>query len=170
MQKGLKNSPRSSRLYMWTAPTAPPTISTAAGTGDHLLLGRECWGRPGLISKRFCSMLNLAMISALNRPGMKSKRNVKGASTTAYQRHPEVFLQAAIFIVVPAAVELPAGAGSFPGDGNLTAGIQIVDYDPQWSGLFEREAKRPVGFAAANSRLNMLIDIGSGLQLNPRLM
>ncbi|HTC90057.1 MAG TPA: GrpB family protein [Bryobacteraceae bacterium] len=38
--------------------------------------------------------------------------------------------------------QLPVGAGSLPGDGNLTAGILIVDYDPQWPELFEREAER----------------------------
>ena len=65
----------------------------------------ECWGRPGLDRKQR-SMLNLAMISALNRPH-ELKAHVKGAINNGLTKDDirEVFLQVAIYVGVPAAVD-----------------------------------------------------------------
>ena len=63
------------------------------------------WGREGL-SKKTRSMLNLAMISALNRPH-ELKVHVKGALNNGVTRDEirEVFLQVAIYCGVPAGVD-----------------------------------------------------------------
>jgi 4-carboxymuconolactone decarboxylase len=63
------------------------------------------WGREGL-SKKTRSMLNLAMISALNRPH-ELKVHVAGALKNGVTRDEirEVFLQVAIYCGVPAAVD-----------------------------------------------------------------
>ena len=65
----------------------------------------KIWGRPGL-DRRTRSFLNLAMITALNRPH-ELKLHVKGAirngATKAEIR--EVLLQVAIYAGVPAAVD-----------------------------------------------------------------
>jgi 4-carboxymuconolactone decarboxylase len=65
----------------------------------------ECWGRPGL-DRKTRSMLNLAMISALNRPH-EIKAHVKGAINNGLTKGDiqEVFLQVAIYVGVPAAVD-----------------------------------------------------------------
>lgn len=64
-----------------------------------------CWGREGL-SKKTRSMLNLAMISALNRPH-ELKIHVAGALRNGVTREEirEVFLQVAIYCGVPAGVD-----------------------------------------------------------------
>ena len=63
------------------------------------------WGREEL-SKKTRSMLNLAMISALNRPH-ELKVHVAGALKNGVSREEirEVFLQVAIYCGVPAAVD-----------------------------------------------------------------
>ncbi len=63
------------------------------------------WGRPG-ISKQTRSMLNLAMLSALNRP-QELKTHVKGALTNGVTKDEirEVLMQVAIYCGVPAAVD-----------------------------------------------------------------
>jgi len=63
------------------------------------------WGRPGL-PKKTRSMLNLAMLTALNRPH-ELKLHVKGALKNGLSREEimEVLLQAAIYCGVPAAVD-----------------------------------------------------------------
>lgn len=63
------------------------------------------WGRDGL-SRRDRSMINLAMISILNRPH-ELKVHVKGALTNGVTRDEisEVLLQVAIYGGVPAAVD-----------------------------------------------------------------
>ena len=63
------------------------------------------WGRPGL-DKKTRSMLNLAMISALNPPH-EVKIHVKGAIKNGLTKNDimEVFLQVAIYCGVPAAVD-----------------------------------------------------------------
>ena len=63
------------------------------------------WGRPGL-DKKQRSMLNLAMISALNRPH-ELKMHVKGALKNGVTRDEirEIFLQVAIYCGVPAGVD-----------------------------------------------------------------
>jgi 4-carboxymuconolactone decarboxylase len=63
------------------------------------------WGRDGLALKTR-SMLNLAMISVLNRPN-ELRTHIKAALTNGVTRDEirEVFLQVAIYAGVPAAVD-----------------------------------------------------------------
>jgi 4-carboxymuconolactone decarboxylase len=63
------------------------------------------WGRPGL-PKKTRSLLNLAMLTALNRPH-ELKLHVRGALKNGVSREEitEVLLQAAIYCGVPAAVD-----------------------------------------------------------------
>jgi 4-carboxymuconolactone decarboxylase len=65
----------------------------------------KVWGRPGL-ERRQRSMLNLAMISILNRPH-ELKAHIRGALTNGLtpQEICEIFLQVAIYAGVPAAVD-----------------------------------------------------------------
>jgi 4-carboxymuconolactone decarboxylase len=65
----------------------------------------EVWGRPGL-DKKTRSLLNLGMLSALNRPH-EIKVHVKGAIANGLTKDEimEVFLQVAIYCGVPAAVD-----------------------------------------------------------------
>lgn len=65
----------------------------------------EVWGRPGL-DRKTRSMLNLAMLSALNRPH-EIKAHVRGALNNGLTKHDiqEVFMQVAIYCGVPAAVD-----------------------------------------------------------------
>ena len=73
------------------------------------LVTQYCWGdvwnRPGL-EKAQRSLINLAMISALNRPH-ELKVHVRGALNNGVSREQiqEVFLQVAIYCGVPAALE-----------------------------------------------------------------
>jgi 4-carboxymuconolactone decarboxylase len=65
----------------------------------------EIWGRPGL-DRKTRSMLNLAMLSALNRPH-EIKAHVRGALANGLTKDEirEVFLQVAVYCGVPAAVD-----------------------------------------------------------------
>ena len=65
----------------------------------------EVWTRPGL-DKRTRSILNLGMLTALNRPHELGV-HVKGALTNGVTREEiqEVLLQTAIYVGVPAALE-----------------------------------------------------------------
>jgi len=65
----------------------------------------DIWNRPGL-PRKTRSMLNLAMLTALNR-GPELRLHVVGALNNGLTRDEirEVFLQAAIYCGVPAAVE-----------------------------------------------------------------
>jgi 4-carboxymuconolactone decarboxylase len=65
----------------------------------------EIWNRPGL-DRRTRSMLNLAMLTALNRPH-EIKIHVRGAINNGLSKDDiqEVFLQAAIYCGVPAAID-----------------------------------------------------------------
>ena len=65
----------------------------------------EIWGRPGL-DKKTRSLLNLAMLSALNRPH-EVKMHVRGALNNGVTKEEikEVFLQVAIYCGVPAGVD-----------------------------------------------------------------
>lgn len=65
----------------------------------------KVWGRPGLDRKQR-SLLNLAMISVLNRPH-ELKAHVRGALTNGVTPAEirEVFLQVMIYAGVPAAVD-----------------------------------------------------------------
>jgi len=73
------------------------------------LVTQYCWGdvwnRPGL-DRRTRSFLNLAMITALNRPH-ELKLHVRGAINNGLSKDEirEVFLQAAIYCGVPAAID-----------------------------------------------------------------
>ena len=65
----------------------------------------EVWGRPGL-DRRTRSIINLAMLTALNRPN-EVKLHVRGALHNGLSKADimEVFLQTMIYCGVPAAVE-----------------------------------------------------------------
>ncbi len=65
----------------------------------------EVWGSPGL-PRRDRSLINIAMISLLNRPH-ELKLHVKGALTNGVTREEirEVILQVAIYGGVPAAID-----------------------------------------------------------------
>jgi 4-carboxymuconolactone decarboxylase len=65
----------------------------------------EIWNRPGL-DRRTRSLLNLAMLTALNRPH-ELKLHVRGALNNGVTREEirEVFLQTAIYCGVPAAID-----------------------------------------------------------------
>jgi len=65
----------------------------------------EIWTRPGL-DRRTRSFLNLAMLTALNRPH-EVKLHVRGALNNGLTREElmEVFLQSAIYCGVPAALD-----------------------------------------------------------------
>lgn len=73
------------------------------------LVTQYCWGdvwnRPGL-DRRTRSFLNLAMITALNRPH-ELKLHVRGAINNGLTKDEimEVFLQTAIYCGVPAAID-----------------------------------------------------------------
>lgn len=73
------------------------------------LVTQYCWGdvwnRPGL-DRRSRSLLNLAMITALNRPH-ELKLHVRGALNNGLTKDEirEVFLQTAIYCGVPAAID-----------------------------------------------------------------
>jgi 4-carboxymuconolactone decarboxylase len=65
----------------------------------------EVWGRPNL-ERKTRSLLNLAMLSALNRPH-EVKLHVRGALNNGVSKEEirEVFLQVAIYCGVPAAMD-----------------------------------------------------------------
>jgi 4-carboxymuconolactone decarboxylase len=65
----------------------------------------DVWNRPGL-DRRTRSLLNLAMLTALNRPH-ELKLHVRGALNNGVTQDEikEVFLQAAIYCGVPAAID-----------------------------------------------------------------
>jgi 4-carboxymuconolactone decarboxylase len=73
------------------------------------LVTQYCWGdvwnRPGL-DRRTRSLLNLAMLTALNRPH-ELKLHVRGAINNGVTKDEirEVFLQTAIYCGVPAAID-----------------------------------------------------------------
>ncbi|MGE8064947.1 4-carboxymuconolactone decarboxylase [Pseudomonas sp. NPDC089569] len=73
------------------------------------LVSQYCWGdvwnRPGL-DRRTRSLLNLALMTALNRPH-ELKLHIRGALNNGVSKEEirEVFLQAAIYAGVPAAVD-----------------------------------------------------------------
>ena len=75
----------------------------------HELVTQYCWGeiwnRPGL-ERKTRSLLNLAMLTALNRPH-EIRLHVRGALNNGVTKEEiaEVFLQAAIYCGVPAAID-----------------------------------------------------------------
>jgi 4-carboxymuconolactone decarboxylase len=78
------------------------------------LVTEYCWGnvwsRPGL-DRKIRSLLNLAMLTALNRPH-EVKLHVRGALNNGCSKNDimEVLLQAAIYCGVPAAMDSLRGA------------------------------------------------------------
>ncbi|ODP34528.1 carboxymuconolactone decarboxylase family protein [Pandoraea sp. ISTKB] len=70
----------------------------------------EIWNRPGL-DRRTRSLLNLGMLTVMNRPH-ELKLHVRGALTNGVTKEEiaEVFLQAAIYAGVPAAIDSFRGA------------------------------------------------------------
>lgn len=65
----------------------------------------EIWGRPGL-SREMRSVINLAMLAALNRPH-EVRLHVRGAINNGLSRETiqEIILQVAIYCGVPAALD-----------------------------------------------------------------
>jgi 4-carboxymuconolactone decarboxylase len=65
----------------------------------------QVWNRPGL-DRRTRSLLNLAMLTALNRPH-ELKLHVRGALNNGVSKDEirEVFLQTAVYCGVPAAID-----------------------------------------------------------------
>ena len=65
----------------------------------------EIWNRPGL-DRRTRSIINLAMLTALNRPH-ELKLHVRGAVNNGLSKEEisEIFLQTAIYCGVPAAID-----------------------------------------------------------------
>ncbi len=65
----------------------------------------EIWARPGL-PRKTRSMLNLAMLTALNRPA-ELKLHLRGAlaNGVTLEEIKEIFLQTAIYCGIPAALE-----------------------------------------------------------------
>jgi 4-carboxymuconolactone decarboxylase len=65
----------------------------------------EIWNRPGL-DRKTRSLLNLAMLTALNRPH-ELKLHVRGAINNGLSKEEikEVFMQTAIYCGVPAAID-----------------------------------------------------------------
>jgi 4-carboxymuconolactone decarboxylase len=90
-------------------------VETSLATADDFsrpmqeLSTEYCWGkiwsRPGL-ERRDRSLINLAMIAALNRPH-ELKLHVKGALTNGVTREEicEVFLQVAVYCGIPAGID-----------------------------------------------------------------
>ena len=74
------------------------------GLTTDFILG-DVWSRPGL-SKKTRSMLNLAMLAALNR-GPELKLHVNGALTNGLTKEEikEIFLQVAIYCGIPAGLD-----------------------------------------------------------------
>ena len=91
---------------LWTMPSRRPTISTArCRNWSPSIAGAKSGVVPGL-DRKTRSMLNLAMLSALNRPH-EIKLHVRGALTNGVTKDEikEVFLQVAIYCGVPAGVD-----------------------------------------------------------------
>ncbi len=90
-------------------------VDNAIATADEFnrplqeLITTYCWGevwdRPGL-DRRTRSMLNLSMLTALNRPH-ELKLHIRGALNNGVTREEikEVFLQAMVYCGAPAAID-----------------------------------------------------------------
>ena len=105
-EKGLKT-----RREVLGAEYVDASIKNADAFTQELqeLVTSYCWGdiwnRPGL-DRKTRSFLNLAMLTALNRPH-EIKLHVRGAINNGLTKDEikEVFLQAAIYCVVPASLD-----------------------------------------------------------------
>ena len=90
----------------WRSRSRRPTTSTGrCRSWSPSTAGARVWGREEL-PRKTRSMLNLAMLSALNRPH-ELKMHMQGALTNGVSREEirEVLLQVAIYCGVPAAVD-----------------------------------------------------------------
>ena len=110
--KKAKPSPRNKKLYddgmkLRKAVLGSAYVDNSMANADDFMMSFQdvtteyCWGyvwsRPGL-SKKTRSMLNLAMLAALNR-GPELKLHVNGALTNGLTKEEikEIFLQVAIY-------------------------------------------------------------------------
>ena len=128
-----KPSPRNKKLYdkgmkLRKAVLGSAYVDNSMASADDFMMSFQditteyCWGyvwsRPGL-SKKTRSMLNLAMLAALNR-GPELKLHVNGALTNGLTKDEikEIFLQVAIYCGIPAGLQ--DGARRFQGTRRLT--------------------------------------------------
>lgn len=111
MNKDLFDKGLTTRRAVLGAEYVDAAIANADEFGQDMqeLVTQYCWGdvwnRPGL-ERRTRSFLNLAMITALNRPH-ELKLHIRGAINNGLTKDEikEVFLQAAIYCGVPAAID-----------------------------------------------------------------
>ncbi len=102
-------------LAVRRAVLGPEHVDTALGSADDFtrpmqeLVTEYCWGeiwsRPGL-DRRTRSFINLAMLTALNRP-YEIRLHVRGALNNGLTKEElrEVFMQCAIYCGIPAGME-----------------------------------------------------------------
>ena len=118
--KKAKANPRNKKLYDEGMKVRKAVLGAAyvdnsmAGADDFMMSFQDitteyCWGyawtRPGL-SKKTRSMLNLAMLAALNR-GPELKLHINGALNNGLTKEElkEIFLQVAIYCGIPASLD-----------------------------------------------------------------
>ncbi len=115
-----KPNPRNKKLYddgmkMRKAVLGAKYVDNSMAGADEFMMAFQditteyCWGyawtRPGL-SKKTRSMLNLAMLAALNR-GPELKLHINGALNNGLSKDEikEIFLQVAIYCGIPASLD-----------------------------------------------------------------
>jgi 4-carboxymuconolactone decarboxylase len=118
--KKAKANPRNRKLYDEGMKVRKAVLGAAyvdnsmAGADDFMMSFQDitteyCWGyawtRPGL-SKKNRSMLNLAMLAALNR-GPELKLHINGALNNGLTKEEikEIFIQVAIYCGIPASLD-----------------------------------------------------------------
>ena len=127
--KTAKANPRNKKLYDAGMKMRKEVLGAAyvdnsmAGADDFMMSFQDitteyCWGyawtRPGL-SKKTRSMLNLAMLAALNR-GPELKLHINGALNNGLTKEEikEIFIQVAIYCGIPASLDaFKAASGVF---------------------------------------------------------
>ena len=115
-----KPNPRNQKLYdegmkVRKAVLGASYVDSSIASADDFMMSFQdvateyCWGyvwtRPGL-PKKTRSMLNLAMLAALNR-GPELKLHINGALTNGLSKEEikEIFLQVAIYCGIPASLD-----------------------------------------------------------------
>ena len=118
--KKAKPNPHNRKLYdegmkMRKAVLGANYVDSSMASADDFMMSFQdvtteyCWGyvwtRPGL-PKKTRSMLNLAMLAALNR-GPELKLHINGALTNGLSKEEikEIFLQVAIYCGIPAGLD-----------------------------------------------------------------
>jgi len=118
--KKAKANPRNKKLYdegmkMRKAVLGAAYVDNSMAGADEFMMSFQditteyCWGyawtRPGL-SKKSRSMLNLAMLAALNR-GPELKLHINGALNNGLTKEEikEIFIQVAIYCGIPASLD-----------------------------------------------------------------